>query len=832
MAAYTDWTLIAAGADTDAKVAASDNNAYVAVPKMAAIRNLLNTAEFTEGVATADHVLWPWWAVSALVSAAYADRGVTLYASDMMPLPQTAGRTLEDAESTGAFTDVVGIPTLAVGARLIGRHAKAQRAAGNATPYELRDADVYNWGGATLPAGHAAELLNDLMSSELFRDEATAGDVPDGQPEAALLLPLLLHPMTPSPDLDGDAGVVMQHITATARTAFPALAGTSIRLAVARLLAVPAPVEILVLSASLASRVALVDLLGAWADVAARPALLQQYFPRMLTVLEHLGQWVRTATGPFQKGLQLMKLLSTDTKVLDIDAFVILDGILGQCADRWAAGKSADANIAALHDALRGSAQSPAAGAAAGGSGAAVSTDRLAAEGADAARMAKLADDLVQHFASDEADPLEAIEIIVESRVSKALRWLQGEVAAGSLPPVFAASCAALPGKIDEYVIDALKHDDKGNLDPDLEELTVSSLYTEASTLAGKRVFFARLWANKFAAIQWEPDLIHKLSAILDPDSKATYTQRAAYGDSDRWSLHETYVGRALAAVGKPADVDNSFAAVSDEWRNTLAQARRGGGPLKEDTLDQIVTLMDGVWTNAEAHGAASLRGALYANSLFDAAGFSELAAFRSFAEAMPGMKKMTRHFKRSFAAMVGGSSSSASPVTPKAPPNGSTPPPPAKPYVAPLPGSKIATIGVDGDWQSHTATNDEWFHVANCQRVIKEKLGVDGACVLACTCQVTKGHELESALAFCAEGHALTAPQHQLVLQRALLFSTLKSAGDCVERRSGLAQAAGKAPRRQGKGGGRGTDGKGGDRGAAGGGRGRGRFRRQAARV
>ena len=345
-------------------------------------------------------------------------------------------------------------------------------------------------------------------------------------------------------------------------------------------------------------------------------------------------------------------------------------------------------------------------------------------------------------------------------------------------------------------------------------------------------MFFARLWANKFAAIQWEPDLIHKLSAILDPDSKTTYTQRAAYGDSDRWSLHETYVGRALAAVGKPADVDNSFAAVSDEWRNTLAQARRGGGPLKEDTLDQIVTLMDGVWTNAEAHGAASLRGALYANSLFDAAGFSELAAFRSFAEAMPGMKKMTRHFKRSFAAMVGGSSSSASPVTPKAPPNGSTPPPPAKPYVAPLPGSKIATIGVDGDWQSHTATNDEWFHVANCQRVIKEKLGVDGACVLACTCQVTKGHELESALAFCAEGHALTAPQHQLVLQRALLFSTLKSAGDCVERRSGLAQAAGKAPRRQGKGGGRGTDGKGGDRGAAGGGRGRGRFRRQAARV
>ena len=168
--------------------------------------------------------------------------------------------------------------------------------------------------------------------------------------------------------------------------------------------------------------------------------------------------------------------------------------------------------------------------------------------------------------------------------------------------------------------------------------------------------------------------MIHKLGAILDPDDNATYTQRAAYGDSDRWALHETYIGRALAAVHKPAEVDDPFAAISEEWRTTLAQARRGGGPLKEDALDQIVTLTDGIWTDAEAHGAASLRSARYATSLLDAAGFSELAAFRSFAEAMPGMKKMTRHFRHSFVAMVSGASSSVTAVAAWASPGGPKP--------------------------------------------------------------------------------------------------------------------------------------------------------------
>ena len=249
---------------------------------------------------------------------------------------------------------------------------------------------------------------------------------------------------------------------------------------------------------------------------------------------------------------------------------------------------------------------------------------------------------------------MEGITITYESGVSLAIRWLQGTGSAAGLPPVFRNSCEMLPGKLDEYVLDAIMHDEEGNLDEDLEGLTVRSLHIKgATTLATQRAFFTNLTANRFTAIDWEKMLIAPIWMLMCPGRAVrVWSMAEVYLDQKRWALHTVYVSRALAAIGKLETAPNSFVALINEWNAALARAERGGVELAADCIDNIVPLMDGGWASAEAIGVASLKGTFDTPSLFDG-DIPEVSSWRTFQEGLVPMKQMVTRYKRTFASLL-----------------------------------------------------------------------------------------------------------------------------------------------------------------------------------
>ena len=154
----------------------------------------------------------------------------------------------------------------------------------------------------------------------------------------------------------------------------------------------------------------------------------------------------------------LVNRLGGDSSAIDIDTFIILDARLGTLDGAWRHGQSADANISFLLDKVPKPAFA-AAGLHGGADDAAVAS--IEGGGAHLARMASLETDLGAWMAQgDDADPMEAITIIYESECSAAIRWLQGTAAVSGLPPMFKQALEKLPGKIDEYILAAIMHDE------------------------------------------------------------------------------------------------------------------------------------------------------------------------------------------------------------------------------------------------------------------------------------------------------------------------------------------------------------------------------------
>ena len=310
-------------------------------------------------------------------------------------------------------------------------------------------------------AGHEFELLNDLLVTDLSEDDQ----------HVSTKLAWLLHPITPTQDFsDGsDACLVLRHLIGTAKASDPGLAAISLRMAVAQLLHVPLPYQLWRVGISLVDRIKYISKLAAWADTARRSSILQADFKLLMGDLPMLSKWVLTALGPFQKAITLVTRLGGDASAIDMDTFIILDAKLATLDSAWRAGQSADANISFLLDKL------PKQGLASVGTLAGADDAALASiEGGSEhlGRVASLDTAMCTWAASGtDADPMEGITIIFESDVSVAIRWLQGTATGGALPPIFKNACEALPGKIDEYVLDTLMHDDAGQPDPDLEDL-------------------------------------------------------------------------------------------------------------------------------------------------------------------------------------------------------------------------------------------------------------------------------------------------------------------------------------------------------------------------
>jgi hypothetical protein len=642
-----DYELKAAGGDYETRYGRLDDNGWVWVPITAKFLAAVSQAQYQTGEETEDHIAVPLWVLAALVDGAYEPSELGLYASDSMVLAHVVGATLKDADDKGFYVREdarTAWQSLEAHAHDLAAFAAGQRAEGNAEPYMLEEGDFNTQVIPAWSAGHEFELLNDLLLTDLWEDDQ----------HVSTKLAWLLHPITPSQDFsDGtDACLVLRHLIGTAKASDPGLAGISIRMAVVQLLHVPLPYQLWHVGITLIDRIKYISKLAAWSDTSRRSSILQADFKLLLGDLPVLSKWVRTALGPFQKALTLVTRLGGDASAIDVDTFIILDAKLATLDSAWRAGQSADANISFLLDKLprQGSA---AVGTLAGADDAAIASIDGGSE--HLGRVTSLDTAMCSWAAGGrDADPMEGITIIIESGVSVAIRWLQGAATGGALPPIFKNACEALPGKLDEYVLDTLMHDDAGLPDPDLEDLTVRSFYIKgATTLASKRAFFSHLFANRFTAIDWEAMLIAPICLLLYPGQPArVWSMAEVYNDPERLALHLTYVTRALTAVGKLASAPNSHAALVDEWTSALARAKRGGAELAADCIESIVKLMVGAWASAESMGVASLRGAHYTSSLFDGS-IPEVSGFRSFQEGLGPMKQMATRYKRTFASLL-----------------------------------------------------------------------------------------------------------------------------------------------------------------------------------
>jgi hypothetical protein len=774
----TDYEMKAIGATYGARYGASDDNGWVWVPIGAKILSAVGQTQFLTGEEKDDHIAVPLWVLAALVDGAFEPSELGLYASDSFIKSTVIGATLKDAEDKGFYIREgkrQAWHSLEAHAHDFTEFAAAQRAAGNPEPYIVEEADFYTLIVPAWPAGHPLEMLNSLVVTDL-----EAGDK-----RVSTKLAWLLHPITPSPDLsDGtEAYMVLMHLLSTAKTHQPGLANISLRLAVSRLMHVPLPYQLANVGISLMDRISYVSRLEAWADTSRRSSIIQGEFSMLLDDLTSLAKWVRTAVGPFQQAMTLAKGLGGDSTAIDVDTFVILDAKLAKLVGAWRDGCSAEDNIAFLLSRHRRN----------GTDGGTVprGADGTALSAMDGgvehlARMGAL-DSAIKKWAAEgtKKDPMEGITIIFESGVSPAIRWLTGsgsDVAA--LPPAFRSSCELLPGKLDEYIVDCLRHDEDGNADADLEELSVRTLYIRgANTLAAQRAFFGHLAANRFTSIDWEKMLIAPLWALMCPGQSArVWTMAEVYSDPERMALHEMYVSRALAAVGKIGAAANSYAALIGEWAPSLARAKRGGVHLAADCIDNVIVLMNGAWASAEAIGVASLKGEHYNPSLFDSS-ISEVVNWRSFQEGMAPMKQLVSRYKRTLASLLqptqntgsastqpqvrgvtdaGEGAGSGSALAAPSHGGGKTPP-------IPMPASRVTKmVTVDG-WTAATEFSEHWYHQGNCRALAASRFNCKNACVMSI---VTKGapigHESEWALAYCDKGHAADAPEHSLIATRA----------------------------------------------------------------
>ena len=777
-----DYELRAVGRDYGAKYGALDDDGWVWVPIAAKFLSAVAQAQYQTGEEKDDHVAVPFWVLAALVDGVYEPSELGLYASDSMVSAHVIGATLKDAEDSGFYmragTRTVW-PSLEAHANDLASFAAEQRAAGNAEPYMLEEDDFHTLTVAAWSAGHPFEVLNELVVTDLTVDDL----------HVSTKTAWLLYPVTPAPDLSEgtQACIVMKHLISTAKAHEPGLAAISLRLAVARLLHVPLPYQLANIGISLMGRINYISKLAAWAITRDRSSIIENDFKLLLNDLPTLSKWVLTAVGPFQKAMTLVVRLGGDASAIGVDTFVILEAKLITLDSAWRDGQSADANISFLLDKMPRQAS-------AGGITVASADDSAISSiqgGSEhLARMALLDTNMNAWAANGrQADAMEGITIIYESGVSLAIRWLQGTGSAAGLPPVFRNSCEMLPGKLDEYVLDAIMHDEEGNLDEDLEGLTARSLYIKgATTLATQRAFFTNLVANRFTAIDWEKMLIAPIWMLMCPGRAVrVWSMAEVYLDQKRLALHTVYVTRALAAVGKLETAPNSYAALINEWTAALARAERGGAELAADCIDNIVPLMDGGWASAEAIGVASLKGTFYTPSLFDG-DIPEVASWRTFQEGLVPMKQMLSRYKRTFASLLkpavtvnhfeatdtttshtrglagsgGGAGGSGGGAAAGSGLGG------GKALPMPAPGSRVAKMATEAGWSAATEYASHWYHVENCKAMAAKRFGCKDACVMSVVTQgAPRGYEAEWALAYCDQNHSVDAPEHALLAKR-----------------------------------------------------------------
>ena len=411
-----------------------------------------------------------------------------------------------------------------------------------------------------------------------------------------------------------------------------------------------------------------------------------------------------------------------------------------------------------------------------------------------------------------------------------------------TLPAFFADQLGGLPARLDAYVVDALIHDDQGEVDAGLETLQPSDLYhAKGKSLEDKRGFFLKLYAGKFASIDWEADLILPLARKLDDAAPTFASLILVYANEERRGMHEEFCGRIMHAMGKLQTEEDSLAAYFSHWRKVLQVARRHSAGMGQDCLAQIDTLMTAVWSEAEHNSTIVLKGA-GPWSFALAPNLQALTLFDKWAAGMTAIKELANNYKRTLAHVL-------PPVPPGRTPKqltGKPPPTLSPPGVIRTPtpigacgcnGSRVTRVdaqgklNVAGPWLGR-GWNADRFHEANVTLLYD-----DAGMVSQCIAVVTAFHaaSLQDAEQWCDLHHSTGAPEHAGFARRTEMYAKMHEDKHYTTIKSlSIINADDARTLNQARGRGRGaTDGRGGPRGrgAPRGGGGRGPFRGRTAR-
>jgi hypothetical protein len=763
------------GADDAATLLAGNPNNVLVMPSDYWFLDAIDAGVPQTPNATSDDMVdVPHWYLVAACERAYHSRLATdAFAVDAFMHATTMAYTLDNAATHNFHRNAQGElrtwPTVEAFAVALGAFADDRRSGADESPWVVYDGDHIEVAQPALVAPHTH--FNHL----LVQDSAKEGNL-----YPHLRLTRLLFPMGNGVDLSDDENrqaVVLRLLDSTARAAFPALATTSTRLAIVALLSVDLPVMLQHASVSLDGIVYYIGALAKWANAATRLELVADNFHRLLPHTQTLASWVRGTARPFFRARELLTAIKGATAAPDCDGFGALDEALGDCADYWSDGRTADENCDYLLQRLR-SRSGQRSGSASGsghqqeGSGEVVDVY--------ARQLNDLSVRLESHFDQANAGTFGAIELVYESGATSAVRWLHGKgVKAEALPPIFAASCSGFPSRLEAYWVDTVLHDDDGRLDPDLEDVVEATFYQleKGKTVPLLKTFYDHLRAGTVLKIDWDGDFVLKILRTLDPTARYM-TPVEVILDPDRRAAHKLYIGRLLHGMGKPQDAPASLAAAWAYWEPALARCKQGGPELAADCVDEIVTLMTAVWASGEMLMTDALRlGTPWTESLYDAANMRAFERFDKFVEDSAQIRRLAKRFKRSglpssstSAQDEQAATSTALVVAPekgKQLQKGERPPPKA-------PGANVGNIQRDGEWVCHNSGNGFQYHITKCQQLFTG-LGFPDQCVLVVSS--TSG-SLAHATAWCERGHSVECPQHALYHK----YEELKVADKLVE--------------------------------------------------
>ena len=391
-----------------------------------------------------------------------------IFAVDVFFHPQTYGYLLRHAEA-GVYANIDGniwsANSTSHFARVMGEWADQQRLSDDSSPVLIFPEDIIaipnNWFQAPFT------VLNTLTVLDL---------TVNGNIRNVFIFQWIVWPIVPICDMtdpECDAARMLHVLIEAARNTFPAQAAASLRLAIATLLAVPLtsdlPYQLVTYEQPIQARIAYIELLSRWYSAAARVHVVRDLFSTFLGHCLTLKGWLLDVPSRYAVCIQLLKaVLSVDDPTAE--NILLLDGRMDQYAGDWSEAKTPAENVEYLLEAIaRRLTRS------AGNSSSVDANDRSTLPDAQAAVTLALETELFDHIENN-GSTMDAISLIMHSGAQKAIRYMLGKGASSrDLSTRLSTKIATFITLKEEYLIDSIKHDDAGNIDSELTDLTYAT---------------------------------------------------------------------------------------------------------------------------------------------------------------------------------------------------------------------------------------------------------------------------------------------------------------------------------------------------------------------